>query len=48
MDDPLRKKYQRWQWKLNDNFNGENCDFDDNDVKNDQKHTNILTFVKKL
>ena len=26
-----RKKYQRWQWWLNDKYDGDNGDFDDND-----------------
>ena len=42
------KKYQQWQWWLNDNYDGDNGDFDVNDEENDQKTYNYHDFWVKV
>ena len=42
------KKYQQWQWWLNDNYDGDNGDFDVNDEENDQKTPNYHDFWVKV
>ena len=43
----MDKKYQRWQWGLNDNYDGDNGDFYDNYPENGQKKYKYYDFSIK-